>query len=159
MKRLALLLIVFASPLGCKDKKESTEQADTKVSGKGNLSVGDGSGAAQAVRKAVNRSANMQKLEQMKTSIEAISDQGGSFPSAEQIKESFKLDRQSTQMINDEIVILTDTRNFNSIWAYTKWPQQAGNHFTLQPSGIVPMSPADLKTALEGQGSKVILDK
>jgi hypothetical protein len=167
MKRLALLLLVLVSPLGCKkqvDKAlDTTPGSDEKVrvvpSGKGDLTVRGGEGATQAVRMAAARSVNAQYIVQLKAMIEADRDMDGNLPSAEQIKQSIRQTAPLAALINDEIVILTNARSADGIWAYTQWAQQSGNHSVIMASGVVPMSPAELKQSLEAQGLVVKLKK
>jgi hypothetical protein len=163
MKRLAILLVLFVSPLGCKKAFDTTPGPDEKVQvvpgGSGNLT--GGGGAVQGTRKAAARTVNDHYLNQLHQIIFAAMTADGDqrMPSAEQIMQEVAQSKQIVAMIKDEIVILTDTKNSKAIWAYTKWPQRAEKHYVLTDAGRSDMTAAELEQALKAQGSVVKLEK
>lgn len=162
MKRLALLLMMLVSPLGCKKALDTTPGPEEKVKGlptQGDLSAGGG--AVQSVRKAAGRTVNDHNLNQLYQIIFAAqqADPDGRVPPADQIKREIAQVGPLVAMVKDEVVILTNTSNTQGIWVYTKWPQRNGNHYVLMSAGRSEMSPKDLAAALTAQGSVVKLEK
>lgn len=162
MKRLVLLLLVLVSPVGCKKALDTTPGKDEnpKVipSGTGDLS---GGGGIQAPRNAAARIANDIEINQLYTAINTAwtLDTDMNVPNANQIMQEIRQYGKVVAMIQQEIVILTNCTNKDGIWAYTKWPQRNGNHYAIISSGRVEVAPAQLKQALEAQGSLVKLEK
>jgi hypothetical protein len=162
MKRLALLLVLLVSPLGCKKALDTTPGPEEKVKGlptQGDLSAGGG--GVQGVRQAAGRTVNDNNLHQLHQIIFAAqqADPDGRVPPADQIMREIAQSGKLVAMIKDETVILTNTSNTQGIWAYTKWPQRNGNHYVLMSAGRSDMSPKDLAEALKMQGSVVKLEK
>ncbi len=162
MKRLALLLIVLVSPLGCKKALDTTPGKDENPKvipgGKGDLSGGAG---IQAPRNAAARIANDNELTQLNLAIQTAwaADTNMNVPDANQIMQEIRQYGKVVAMIQQEIVILTNCTNKDGIWAYTKWPQRGGNHYAIIAQGRIEVSPAQLKQALQAQGSQVKLEK
>jgi hypothetical protein len=167
MKRLAILLPLFALSFGCQKagnkKSDDNEKPNIVGNGAGNLSVGGGGGggAAQAVRKAAARTVNENELGQLKLFIftAMTEDPNQKPPSAEQIKELIKQDGKLVGLIKDEVIILTNSQKPDGIWAYTKWPQKADKHVVVMASGLPEKTPTELTEALKAQGSDVKLEK
>jgi hypothetical protein len=167
MKRLAILLVVLlVSPLGCKKaldkigdqaKLEPDEKPQIIPKGTGDLS--GGGGALGSVRKATARIANDVQLDQLYKSISAMELLEGGVPSADSIKKDVRQNKQLAGLIDEEVIILTNTNKKDGIWAYTKWPQRASEHYVITQSGRGQMSPAELEKALKAQGSTVNLEK
>jgi hypothetical protein len=162
MKRLALLLLVLVSPLGCKKALDTTPGPDEKVkvipSGAGDLS---GGGAIQAPRNTAARIANTSNLDQMHKLIYAAiqEDTDERIPDAKQVMQIIRQFGPAVKMVNEEILILTNNTTPQGIIAYTKWPQRAGNHFIITKSGWTDITPAKLAADLKAQGSVVKLEK
>jgi hypothetical protein len=170
MKRLAILLPLFALALGCKkdtaenagDEKSSTNDKPNIVGkGTGDLSVGGGGGAVQAVRKAAARTVNDNELNNLRQfiALAIAEDPNQKPPSAEQIKELVKQDGKLVALIKDEVIILTNSQKPDGIWAYTKWPQRAGKHYVITAVGREEKTPAELTEALKAQGTEAKLEK
>jgi len=166
MKRLAILLALLVSPLGCKKaldkigdqaKLEPDEKPQVIPKGTGDLS--GGGGALGSVRKATARTANLVQLDQLKTTIASMELLEGGMPSADAIKKDVRQDKQLAALIDEEVIILTGTNKKDGIWAYTKWPQRAGEHAVVTASGVGSKSPADLEKELKAQGSAAKLEK
>ena len=164
MTRLAILLALFVSPLGCNKLTNTTPGPEEKVKflpGPGDMS--GGGGAVQGTRMAAQRTVNDNDLNQFQLIIsQAISGEADQrMPSADEIKDLIKQEGKLMKTINDEVIILTDTRKKDGIWAYTAWPQRGGKHYVLTIQGRGEMFPPDLKKALEAQGSpdKIAKDK
>ncbi len=159
MKRLATLMLLIVSPLGCKDTSKPTDEEKAKVVPRGTGNLSGGGGAAQSVRKAAARTVNDHYLDQLRTMIAALELQNSRVPSAKEIMDDVAQVKPVISMINDEIVILTDTKMQNGIWAYTKWPQRAEKHYVITINGRGEMTADELETALKAQGSVVRLEK
>jgi hypothetical protein len=173
MKRLAILLPLFALTLGCQkgtgkkaddDKPGTNDKPNIVGNGAGNLSVGGGGGgggAAQAVRKAAARTVNENELKQLQLFISTAmtEDPSQKPPSADQIKDLIKQDGKLVALIKEEVIILTNSQNPSGIWAYTKWPQKAGKHYVVMASGVPEKTPDELTEALKAQGNDVKLEK
>lgn len=163
MKRLVLLTLVLVSPMGCKKALDTTPGKDENPKvipgGKGDLT--GGGGAIQGPRKAVARTVNFNNLDQMHKIIFATiqEDPDARIPDANRIMQEIRQSGQLVAMINDEILILTNTSRPEGIIAYTKWPQRAGNHYVILASGVLDMDPAQLKQTLEAQGTVAKLEK
>lgn len=168
MKRLTLLALLVLAPLGCKkaldkigDDAKPGENEQPRVVPKGTGDLSGGGGATQSVRKAAARTVNDHYLSQLHQMIVATmtEDVDGRVPDANRIMEEIKNVGPLNNMVKDEIVILTNNRDPQGIWAYTKWPQRAGKHYVITASGRGEMSPAELTRALETQRSTVKLEK
>jgi type II secretory pathway pseudopilin PulG len=158
MKRLATLMMAGLVLAGCKKLTDTTPDPDEKPQiipkGTGNLSVGNGSGgASQAVRKAAARTANDAQLNQLHLFISQAYSLNDRVPNANEIMQEIRTDGQLVALIKEEVIILTNNTQPEGIWAYTQWPQRNANHYIVTRSGRQEMSPADLRQALQAQGT------
>jgi hypothetical protein len=168
MKRLMLgILVLSMAQLGCSKGMEALEKQtqltkDDKPKiipkGTGNLSVGEGGGAVQAVRKAAARTVNDSNMDQLHKLTSVTIQLDNRMPSAVEIRNEANMNRLGA-IFEDDILILTDTKSVNGIYAYTKWPQRNEKHYVLMGSGRHEMSADELTKALQAQGSKVTLEK
>jgi hypothetical protein len=169
MKRLAILFVLFVLPLGCKKamdkisddaKLQPDEKPQIIPKGGGDLTSGSG-GATQGVRNAAARTVNDVALKNLHDAISISESVDGAMPTADAIKKDKAVtqDKQLVGLINDEVIILTGAKNKDGIWAYTQWPQRAGEHYIIKASGRDSMPAAELEKALKAQGSPVKLQK
>lgn len=159
MKRLAMLALVFASPLGCSSSGTTAEENPKVIpGGQGNLS---GGGALGGPRNAAARTVNDVQLSELHKyiNIAMTAEPDQRVPDANQIMQEIRQDGKLVKLIQDEVIILTNNTNPQGIWAYTKWPQRGGNHYVITASGRGDMAPAQLAQALQAQGSVVKLEK
>jgi hypothetical protein len=110
---------------------------------------------------AAARTANDAQLNQLYTyiNIAMTADTDQRVPNAEQIMQEIRQDGKLVALIKDEVIILTNNTNRDGIWAYTKWPQRAGNHYIITSQGRGDMAPAQLAQALQAQGTTPKLEK
>lgn len=164
MKRLAILLACLALA-GCKKAMSKLEE-DTQlgkdekvklVNRQGDLTVGGGGGAVQAVRKAAARTINFNDLDQIHKLIYAAEIANGSIPNAQQILQDIRQAANKLAAgIDEGIIILTNNTQREGILAYTQWPQRANEHYVIRLSGVTSMARSDLETALRNQGTQDI---
>jgi hypothetical protein len=57
-------------------------------------------------------------------------------PSPTEIMKEYQQNPQVSPLLKEEVVILTGATRGDQIWAYTQYPQQAGEHFVVTNQGI-----------------------
>ena len=53
----------------------------------------------------------------------------------------------------------TESARGDQIWAYTQYPQRAGEHYVVTQQGVEQMSPEDLRKRLEQQRAPIKLSR
>jgi len=177
MRAIAFVTLVLAVAVaaGCKKKPKETspdsEPPPKFVSStggavapnqNGNLSVsggGSGYGAVQAVRKAAARTVNDAQMKDLHLSLFQTWQLDNRLPTAKEIMEEAKRNPQLLPLLQEEVIILTGANRGDQIWAYTQYPQRAGEHYAITSQGVEQMAPEVLKARLEQQGAPVKLSK
>jgi hypothetical protein len=118
------------------------------VSG-GKAAGGGGSGgAAQAVRKAVKRTATMNDLAQIRVFIENASATTGKMPTVKETYDALKQEAPTiAKLIDEQVIILNPARTREEIWAYEASALTDGG-VVLSGSGVERMDAATLKQRL-----------
>jgi hypothetical protein len=170
VRKISICLVCFSVVIGCKkqmdDIQKSTELGkDEKPKiipgGGGNLTVGGGGGAVQAVRKAAARIVNTIELDQLSKSIQTAMtlDPDNKVPDAKTIMEEIRQNGKLVGLIQAEVIILTNTKQADGIWAYTQWPQQENQHRAITRQGVEIIAADQLQQRLQAQGSTVKLSQ
>ncbi len=168
----ALLMTVIVLTAGCgkkpvkEDGPDVAPKADPKYvssaggnnpvnpNQSGNLTVKGGEGV-QSPRMAAARTINDAQLRQLHLSMSQTFLLDNRVPDVAEIMKESRQNGQLLTLLNEEVVILTGTKNGNAIWAYSQYPQRSGNHYVIVQSGRIEMSPADLKTRLTQEQSPI----
>lgn len=125
----------------------------------GNLTVSGGQGAVQSPRMAAARLVNEGQLKDLHLSMFQTWSQDNRMPSLNEVMKDVQQNRQLLPLVKEEVVILTGTNRGDGIWAYTQYPQRAGEHKVVTQQGVGPMATEELRKRLEDQGSPVKLSK
>ena len=120
----------------------------------GNLTVRPGDGV-QSPRTAAARTVNDAQLKQLHLSMFQAYQLDNAMPGINEVMNEAKQNRQLLPLLQEEVVVLTGTKNPDGVWAYSQYPQRNGNHYVLVQSGRVEMSPADLKARLTQEKSPI----
>ncbi len=166
-----LLMLILAT--GCKKKSKDTQPDSPPpppassgggagiINQQGDLTVsGAGSGVGlQGPRKAAARIANRVQLDQLYKSMFTTYTIDNRVPNLDEVMADARQNSQLMTLIKDEVIFLTGSTLGDGIWAYTQFPQQAGNHFVVTRTGVEDMAPDELKRRLEQQKSAVKLSK
>jgi hypothetical protein len=176
MRSFAFLTLIAAVAFaaGCKKKPKETQpdtappphvssvNSPTAPNQNGNLSVsggGSGFGAVQAVRKAAARTVNDAQMRDLHLSLSQSFLIDNRLPSAKEIVEEAKRNPQLLPLLQEEVIILTGATRGDQVWAYTQYPQRAGEHYVITSSGVDQMAPEVLKARLEQEKAPVKLSK
>lgn len=172
MRLLAVLTMFLTVAAGCKKPKATSPDVDppkhvssggglTAPNQNGNLSVsgGSGFGAAQAIRKSGARLANKVQLDQLRLSMFQTWQLDNRVPSIDEVMKEARQNPQVLPLLQDEVVILTGATRGDQIWAYTQYPQQAGEHFVITSHGVENIAPEVLKARLEREKAPIKLSK
>lgn len=171
MRSLAFVALVVALA-GC-NKKPKPAQPDTEPpkhvsSGggalapnqSGNLSVsGGGGGAVQATRKAAARTVNDAQMKDLHLSLSQAFLIDNRLPTAKEILDEARKNPQLLPLLQEEVIILTGATRGDQVWAYTQYPQRAGEHYVITSQGVEQIPPEALRGRLEQQGAPVKLAK
>lgn len=111
---------------------------------------GGSGGAAQAVRGAVARIVDQKEMQDLYLYVNTYSLSSGQMPSAQEI---FAAAQESgstklTEQIQNGDIILTNARSRESIWAYTKDPQN-GQHIAISAPGVERLTQDELQRRLQ----------
>lgn len=119
----------------------------------GNLTVTSGQGAIQSPRMAAARTVNEVQMKQLHLTMFQEWQLDNRVPDAAAVMKEARQNSQLFPLLKEEVVILTGTPRGDGVWAYTQYPQRAGNHYVVVQSGVTDMSPDELRKRLEQQGS------
>ena len=125
----------------------------------GNLTVTGGQGAIQAPRMAAARTVNNVQLTQLHLSMFQTWQLDNRVPGRDEIIKEAQQNSQLFPLIRDEVIILTGTNRGDGVWAYTRYPQRANEHYVVMSQGVVQMAPEELRKRLEQQMSPIKMDK
>ena len=125
----------------------------------GNLTVTGGQGAIQSTRMAAARTVNDVQLKNLHLSMFQTWQLDNRVPSANEVMQEARQNAQLYPLLKEEVVILTGTNRGDGIWAYTQYPQRAGEHYVVTQQGVEQMAPEVLRKRLEQQMSPVKLAK
>ena len=76
-------------------------------------------------------------------------------PTVDEIMKGAEQNSQLMPLLKEEVVILTGATRGDQVWAYTKYPQRAGDHYVITSQGVEQMNPDDLRKRLEQQGAPI----
>jgi len=169
MRSFGILLLVVVLSVGCKKQPKST-QLDSDppkhvLSGggavapnqNGNLTVTGGQGAIQAPRLATARMVNNAQLRDLHLSLSQSFLIDNTLPKPDELMKEAQRNPQLYPLLKEEVVILTGATRGDQIWAYTQYPQRAGEHYVVSQQGVEQMSPDELRKRLQSQGAPVKL--
>jgi hypothetical protein len=166
-----ILFVVTVATLGCKKQPKSTQpdsDPPKHVSSgggavapnqNGNLTVTGGQGAIQAPPMAAARTVNNAQLRDLHLSLSQNFLIDNTLPKPDEIMKEAQSNRQLYPLLKEEVVILTGATRGDQIWAYTQYPQRAGEHYAVTQQGVEQMSPEDLRKRLEQQRAPVKLSR
>jgi hypothetical protein len=168
MRSLTFVALVVALA-GCTKKPKSTEP-DTGPpkhvsSGGGPLApnqsgnLSGGGGAIQATRKAAARTVNDAQMKDLHLSLSQAWLLDNRLPTAQEIMDESRKNPQLLPLLQEEVIILTGATRGDQVWAYTQYPQRAGEHYVVTSQGVEQMPPEVLRGRLEQQGAPVKLAK
>jgi hypothetical protein len=168
--RTVAILLAFVLGAGCKKSKPTHADTDapkhvstvggpTGPNQNGNLTVTGGQGAIQAPRMAAARLANNAQLRDLHLSLSQSFLIDNTLPKPDEIMKEAQRNPQLYPLLKEEVVILTGATRGDQIWAYTQYPQRAGEHYVVTQQGVEQMSPDDLRKRLEAQGAPIKLSK
>jgi hypothetical protein len=171
MRAIGILLVLSLVAAGCKKQSKPTEldSAPPKYvsSGggsaapnqSGNLTVSGGQGAIQAPRMAAARAVNNAQLRDLHLSMSQSYLVDNKLPSKDEIMQEAQKNSQLFPLLKEEVVILTGATRGDEIWAYTQYPQRAGDHYVITSQGVDQMSPEVLRKRLEQQRASIKMSK
>jgi len=125
----------------------------------GNLTVTGGQGAIQAPRMAAARTVNDAQMRELHLAISQSFLIDNHLPSSDEIMKMTRQNSQLQPLLKEEVIILTGATRGDQVWAYTRYPQQAGAHYVLTQQGVEHLSPDDLRKRLEVQGAPIKMAK
>jgi hypothetical protein len=167
MRTLAVVLTLAALGCGKKPKETPPDSAPPPVvssvggptgpNQQGNLTVTGGQGAIQAPRMAAARLINQEQLKQLHLSMFQAWSLDNRVPSANEVMQEARQNAQLLPLLKEEVIILTGTNQGGGVWAYTQYPQRAGQHYVVTQQGVEQIAPDELRQRLEAQGSPVKL--
>jgi hypothetical protein len=124
----------------------------------GNLTGGQG--AIQGPRTAAAREANHAQVRDLHLSMLQSFLLDNRLPSINEIMQEAQRNSQLLPLLKGEVIILTGaTGGGDQVWAYTQYPQKAGEHYVITQAGVDQMSPEVLRKRLEAQSAPVKLSK
>ncbi len=167
MNRVVLLAVfAVALTMGCKKKPKdasgdtppaapfvSSGGGPTAPNQNGNLSVTGGQGAVQSPRLAAARTVNNAQLKDLHLSMFQAWTLDNRVPTANEVMQEAKQNAQLLPLLKDEVVILTGATRGDQVWAYTQYPQRAGEHYVITQQGVEQMGRDELRKRLEAQGA------
>jgi hypothetical protein len=172
MYRIVLLAVfAVAFTTGCKKSKPTdsdTPPPPPYVSSgggpaapnqQGNLTVHGGEGAIQAPRMAAARLVNQIEMNQLYTSMFQTWTLDNRVPSNDEVMKEAQQNPQLRPLLKEEVILLTGATRGDQIWAYTQYPQRAGDHYVITQQGVEQMSPEVLRKRLEGQGAPIKMSR
>jgi hypothetical protein len=171
-----VLIAVFAVAVAAGCKKSKTTAPDsappppppafvssggglTAPNQNGNLSVTGGQGAIEGPRMAAARTVNNAQLRDLHLSMFQTWQLDNRVPTAKEVMDEARQNAQLLPLLKEEVIILTGATRGDQVWAYTQYPQRAGEHYVITQVGVEQMSPEVLKQRLEQQGAPVKLAK
>ena len=125
----------------------------------GNLSVTGGQGAIQSPRMAAARTINNAQLRDLHLNMSQTFLLDNRVPSIDEITNEAKKNSQLYPLIRDEVIILTGTNRGDGVWAYSRFPQRANEHYVITSEGVIQMAPEALRKRLEQQMSPIKMEK
>ncbi len=125
----------------------------------GNLSVTGGQGAIQGPRMAMAREVNQAQLKDLHLSMFQTWQIDNRLPMANEVMQEAKQNPQLLPLLKEEVIILTGATRGDQVWAYTQYPQRAGEHYVITQQGVEQMSPDVLRKRLESQGAPIKMSK
>ena len=169
MRSLGIVILIAVVAVGCKKQPKSTQPDSeppkhvSSVGGavapnqNGNLTVTGGGIHAPLVRTA--REINEAQLKQLHLSMFQTWSLDNRVPTPNEIMQEARQNSQLLPLLKEEVVILTGAKRGDDIWAYTQYPQRAGEHAVVTRQGIEYMSPEELRKRLQAQGAPIKLAK
>ena len=169
MRTLAILTMVLVIGTGCKKSKSAQPDSDppkhvssggglTAPNQNGNLTVTGGQGDP-APRMAAARLVNNAQLRDLHLSLSQSFLIDNTLPKPDEIMKEAQGNSQLFPLLKEEVVILTGATRGDQVWAYTQYPQRAGEHYVITQQGVEQMSPEILRKRLEAQGAPIKLSK
>jgi hypothetical protein len=165
------VLVLAVGLVGCKKPKKPT-QPDSEPpkyvsSGggaaapnqNGNLTVTGGQGAIQSPRMAIAREVNEAQMRDLHLSMSQSFLLDNRLPTSDEIMKQSRQNSQLSPLLKEEVIILTGATRGDQVWAYSRYPQRAGNHFVITQQGVEHLSPDDLRKRLEAQGAPIKMAK
>jgi hypothetical protein len=125
----------------------------------GNLTVTGGQGAIQAPRMAIAREVNHAQLKDLHLSMFQTWQLDNRVPGKDEVMKDAQQNPQLLPLLKGEVIILTNATRGDQIWAYTQYPQRAGDHYVITQQGVEQMSPDVLRKRLEAQGAPIKLSQ
>jgi hypothetical protein len=145
MTRLAILMLIIASPLGCQNNTSSDSPK-----GVADRNNNPGGGVVQSVRGAPGHLLNANDLRNLHLFLESASAETGQLPDKQTIIANLKGDRDAAKLvkaIEDGYIVLTGNRQRESIWAYEKNADTNGG-WVVSNMGPDKLSAAEVKKRL-----------
>ena len=174
MYRIVLLAVfAVAITLGCNKSKPTTQDTlpppptpyvssgggPAAPNQQGNLTVHGGEGAIQAPRMAAARLVNQIEMNQLYTSMFQTWLGDNRVPTNDEMMKEARQNPQMLPLLRDEVIILAGATRGDQVWAYTQYPQRAGEHYVITQQGVEQMSPEVLRKRLEAQGASIKMSK
>src|SRR5205823_13402597 len=125
----------------------------------GNLTVTGGQGAIQSPRMAAARLVNQEQLKQLHLSMFQTWSLDNRVPTAAEVMQEARQNSQLLPLLKEEVIILTGTNQADGVWAYSQYPQRAGDHYVVTRQGVEQMSPDELRKRREQQKSPIKMSK
>lgn len=148
MRRGLLLIAVGFVVCGCVRSKSGTTSPATSPKSSG----GDvGFGAVQKVRGAVQRAVTQNEMKGLHLFIENASAATGRMPTKDQVMDTVKKeDAKLYQFLQDGLIVLTDIKTREGIWAFEKDAATNGG-FILSQNGVERLTADEVKSRMAGQ--------
>ncbi len=171
MRAFGILTVLCIFAVGCKKQPKSTEPdtpppkyvssggGPVAANQNGNLTVSGGQGAIQAPRMAAARTVNNAQLRDLHLSMSQSYLIDNKVPTVNEIMQEAQRNSQLLPLLKEEVVILTGATRGDQVWAYTQYPQRAGEHYVITSTGVEQLSPDDLRKRLEQQGAPIKMSK
>jgi hypothetical protein len=169
--RSLIIMLVLTLAAGCKKKPTDTSPDSpppphvSSVGGvgapnqNGNLTVTGGQGAIQSPRMAAARLVNEAQLKDLHLSMSQTWLIDNRLPTPSDVMQEARQNSQLLPLLKEEVIVLTGATRGEQIWAYTQYPQRAGDHYVVTLQGVEQLSPEELRKRLEAQGAPIKMAK